>query len=253
VDYNRSFFANAARPSGYFETPEEISQDQADAIKAAWDSNTGTSSGKVAVLENGLKYTPLAMKSSDAQMLETLKWNQEDIARAFGVPAWLIGAGTEPTATNAELRMRGYYSQCLQVRIEAIELLLDEALGFLDKPAEGIEFDLEPLLRMDTKTRYEAHKVGIGSAFMTPNEARAKEGLRPKKGGDALYLQQQNYSLEALAKRDAKPDPFASAAPKPAPGADKPDDEPDAEQDATADDVDKALTAALQSAFAPLA
>jgi hypothetical protein len=55
---------------------------------------------------------------------------------------------------------------------------------------------------------------------MSPNEGRAKFDLKPVAGGDNPYLQQQNYSLEALAKRDAQADPFAPntpPAPKPAP------------------------------------
>lgn len=240
VTYNASFFSNQARPSGVLESPEEIDQAQADALKAQCDTFTSTNSGKVAVLEHGIKYVPLSMKSTDAQMMETLKFSQEDVARAFGVPAWLIGAGTEPTAANAELRMRGYYSQCLQVRMESIELLLDEALGFLDKPTEGLEFDTETLLRMDSATRIKTWGEAIARAIMTPNEARAKEGLKPKPGGDALYMQQQNFSLEALQKRDAKDDPFASAKPA-APPAAEPGDEP-----ATAEDVEKAITDAVR-------
>lgn len=247
VSYNASFFANQARPSGVIEAPEEITAEQATEIKTAWNSFTETNSGKVAVLENGLKYAPLAMNSTDAQMLETLKWNTEDIARAFGLPGWLIGAGTEPTAANAELRMRGYYSQCLQVRMEAIELLLDEGLGLLDKADIGIEFDTEPLLRMDSKARWDMYKTAIGTAGMTPNEARAREGMRPKPGGDALYLQQQNYSLEALAKRDAKPDPFATAKPPAPPAAAGSDDEPADDGEASEADLAKAISEALRA------
>ncbi len=48
------------------------------------------------------------------------------------------------------------------------------------------------------------------NTLLTPNEARKRENLPPLAGGDALYLQQQNYSLEALSRRDAREDPFAS-------------------------------------------
>ncbi|MDH4651202.1 portal protein, partial [Escherichia coli] len=51
----------------------------------------------------------------------------------------------------------------------------------------------------------------VKNTLLTPNEARKRENLPPLAGGDALYLQQQNYSLDALSRRDAREDPFASA------------------------------------------
>jgi len=64
---------------------------------------------------------------------------------------------------------------------------------------------------MDTATLVTTIKDSVGAGVMAPNEARAKFDLRPVPGGDAPYMQQQNYSLEALAKRDAQADPFAPA------------------------------------------
>jgi phage portal protein BeeE len=46
---------------------------------------------------------------------------------------------------------------------------------------------------------------------MAPDEARFRANLPAVPGGAYPYLQQQNYSLEALAKRDAN-DPFAKPA-----------------------------------------
>lgn len=235
-EYSASFFTNRAMPSGVLEVPEGLTTEQAADVRDKWQTYTGTNSGKVAILEGGLKFVPLSMKAVDAQMLEQLRYNQEDIARAFGVPAWKIGAGPMPTANNAELSERGYYSQTLQVLIEQIELLLDEALGLADNLSLGVEFDLRGLLRMDASSRFRTYKEGVSAGILAPNEGRAEEGLPPVPGGDTPYLQQQNFSLAALAKRDAKADPFASSGgPKPAtapgtePGAGPPSDDADGE------------------------
>jgi hypothetical protein len=67
-----------------------------------------------------------------------------------------------------------------------------------------VELDLEGLLRMDSATRYKAHSDGIAGGWLAPNEARECEDLPPIPGGETPYLQQQNYSLAALAKRDNK-------------------------------------------------
>src|SRR5262249_49102131 len=75
------------------------------------------------------------------------------------------------------------------------------------------QFDTDNLLRMDTATLVTTIKDAVGAGVMAPNEGRQKFDLKPVTGGESPYLQQQNYSLQALAKRDAQADPFAPATP----------------------------------------
>ena len=63
---------------------------------------------------------------------------------------------------------------------------------------------------------------------MAPNEARAKLDLPPVAGGASPYLQQQNYSLAALDKRDSLDDPFKPATPPPPPAGQNTPPAPDA-------------------------
>jgi hypothetical protein len=81
----------------------------------------------------------------------------------------------------------------------------------------GTELDLDGLLRMDAAAQYKTYGDGIQAGLLAPNEGRRKLDLAPLAGGDTAYLQQQNYSLSALSKRDALADPFgvASAAKPP--------------------------------------
>jgi phage portal protein BeeE len=105
--------------------------------------------------------------------------------------------------------------------------LLDHELGLGGwGTGLGTEFDTDNLLRMDSMTAITAIRDAIGAGVMAPNEGRARLDLKPVTGGDSPYLQQQNFSLAALAKRDAQADPFAPNTPAlPAP-AEEPDDEP---------------------------
>ena len=154
----------------------------------------------------------------DAQLIEQLKWSAEVVCSAFHVPAYKVGVGSAPSYNNIEALNQQYYSQCLQKLFESIEELLDIGLGLRAHAAHeyGVEFDLDNLLRMDTATRVKTLADGIKGAVLKPNEARANMNLPPVEGGDEVYLQQQNYSLAALAKRDAKDDPFASPTAAPA-------------------------------------
>jgi HK97 family phage portal protein len=179
-------------------------------LKTEWEANySGSNLGRLAVLGDNLKYEPMTIPAEQAQMLQQLDWTVNDAARAFHVPLYKIGAGETPTNENVEALNQQYYSDCLQLHLEAIELCLDEGLAVPQDNA--VEFDLDGLLRMDKTSQMEMLKTGTGASIIAPNEARKKLNLRKLPGGDTVYMQQQNYSMEALAKRDSKPDPFSSA------------------------------------------
>jgi len=207
------FFDNMSRPSGALSAPGTISDETAGRIKKAWEENYGGPNfGRLAVLGDGLKYEAMTIPAGEAQLIEQLKWTVEDVARCFHVPLFKLG-GPEPVRVSVESLNQTYYSDCLQTLIESVEACLDDGLAL--PGGYHTEFDLEGLMRMDTATRYDTKSKAIQGGWMSPNEARAGENMQPVAGGDSPYLQQQNYSLAALAKRDAKADPFAGAAPKP--------------------------------------
>lgn len=226
-------FGNGANPGGVLTAPGAIKDETAGRIKAYWDQNfTGDNVGKVAVLGDGLKYEPMVMKFVDAQVIEQLKWTGEQICSAFHVPAYMVGAGPMPNYNNIEALNQQYYSQCLQKLAEDIELCLDEGLGLTDGDVAakryGTEFDTDDLLRMDTSTLLQTLRDGVG--YYTPNEGRQKLNLRPIVGGDTVYRQQQDFSIEALNRRDeqaAAPGTDADTATDPAAGATTPEPEPE--------------------------
>lgn len=247
-------FTNGARPGGVLTAPGAISDATAQRLKAYWDENfTGENAGRIAVLGDGLAYSQMTLTAVDTQLIEQLKWNDATIAGCFGVPAYMINAGNAPAYNNVEALNQQYYSQCLQTHIEAIELLLDEGLGMTtsDGRTLGAEFDLDDLLRMDTATKVKTAVEGLKGVF-TPNEARRKFDLPGLAGGDVVYLQQQNFSLEALAKRDGKEDPFGTATPAPtapAAGEDEPA-EPDDEAEPEAEEGERSMRIMRAAAMA---
>ena len=225
-----AFFANGSTPGGVLTTPGAISQDTALRLKTYWEEQySGSSTGKIAVLGDGLKYEPMTVKAVDAQLIEQLKWTADVVCSAFHVPPYMIGVGPMPNYNNIEALSQQYYSQCLQALIEALELALDEGLE-LPKPY-GVECDLDVLLRMDTATKVQATSQAIGAGFMSPNEARAKFDLKPVEGGDTPYLQQQNYSLAALNRRDES----VGTTPEPGPVPPELESDETEDEDETAD------------------
>ena len=225
-----SFFANGSQPGGILTAPGAIDQATADRLKAHWDSNyTGKNRGKVAVLGDGLKFEAMAAKATDSQLIEQLKWSAEVVCSTYHVPSYMVGVGQAPAYNNIEALNSQYYTQCLQILLESIELCLDEGLGTGE--TLGTEFDLDQLLKMDSATMMEV--LDKSSGKLTPNEQRKKLGLKPVAGGNSPMLQQQNFSLEALAKRDQQTDPFGTA-PAPSPVEPPANDNADAEAKAQA-------------------
>ncbi len=213
------FFENMSQPGGVLTAPGEISDENALRAKEYWEQNfTGANAGKVAVLGDGLTYTPMTIKPVDAQLVDQMKLSAEQICGTYHVPAYMVGAGPVPAASNIESLRLDYYQRCLQSIIEGIENSLDDGLGLgimKDGRTFGVELDLDALLRMDSKTLAEVESIKVGSAISKPDESRRKFNLPPVEGGDACYLQQQNFSLAALAKRDAGADPFRTSKPEP--------------------------------------
>ena len=207
------FFQNMSRPSGVLTAPGQISDITAKRLKEHWESNfSGENIGKVAVLGDALKYESMTVNANDSQLVEQLKLSAEQVCSTFHVPAYMVGAAPAPAYNNVEALNQQYYSQCLQSLIESIEALQDEGLGLPYVPGKtlGTEFDLDGLLRMDSATQIDALNKAVGGGWMEPNEARKVRNLKPAAGGNTPYLQQQNYSLAALAKRDALDDPFGT-------------------------------------------
>lgn len=216
-----NFLKNQANPGGILTAPGAITQLTVDNLKEYFSTNfSGAGAGKIAVVGDGLKFERLAMSSADAQLIQHLRWSAENICAVYHVPSYMI-IGTTP-GSNVEAMKEQYYSQCLQVLIAQMQECLD--LG-LDVPEdESIELDQYELLRGDMTSRFNAYDKAIKGSFMTINEARAREDLEPKEGGDTIWMQQQNYSLEALSERD-RTNPLGLPVPAPGTVQEEPEDE----------------------------
>lgn len=214
INSSTYFFGNGSTPGGVITAPGAISKESADRIKAYWETGfTGSNAGKVAVLADNMTFEQLKVSAVDAQLIEQLKWSAEQICSVFHLPPYMVDVGPMPNYYNNTAALnKKYYLQCLQRHAEDIELLLDEGLRLTEGENAanryGTEFDIDDLSRMDPATMVQT--LDKGKNYFTPNEGRLKLGLRPVEGGDTVYRQQQDFSLEALSKRDAQPDPFVS-------------------------------------------
>ncbi|NHC02332.1 phage portal protein [Acinetobacter sp. 187] len=208
---SKTIFGNLSRPSGLLTAPGPISPEKAKQAGDSWNENySGQNIGKTAVVGDGLTYQSISMTASDSQTIEQLKMSNEIICSVLHVPAFKVGYGTIPAGQKVGDLNEIYFSDCLQSPVEAIENLLDDAFDLKDRNLE-VFLDVDALLRMDKETKMAIQERGVKASIFTPNEAREAFDLPPLPGGDTVYMQQQNYSLEALGKRDQKEDPFGKS------------------------------------------
>lgn len=174
-DYSANWFEESGVPSGVLKSDQVLAPDQATAAKNAWNATAGAKNG-VAVLGQGLSYAPIFLSPSDAQFIESQNFNVTQVARLFGVPSSLMLAdagGSSMTYQNVEQDWIGY------IRFSLMSYLIEIEQGLTTLLPRGQEahFNIEALLRSDTLTRYNAHKLGIEAGFLTIEEVRAIEGL----------------------------------------------------------------------------
>jgi HK97 family phage portal protein len=212
-----TFFVNQARSSFILGTDQQMNSDQNDALREKLSTRIGgMNEGMPLVLSNGLKPYPLSTSAVDAQLAELLKMSAANIALAHRIPLQVLGLG-ESTYANVEILNQAWLASGLGFVLNHIETAFDILFGLAGPPVEYTELDTKVLLRSAFRERIEGLARGVGAGIFAPDEARNSEDLPTVPGGSMPYLQQQNYSLEALSKRDSQDDPFGTAKPPPAP------------------------------------
>lgn len=199
-----AMFGNSINPSGILSTRPEVrlSKEQRENLeKALAEKHAGAvRRGAPMVVDNGMTWTQLSINPHDAEMLETRKFNGEQVCRLFGVPPAMVGYGDKASnwGTGKEVDVLGFQKFTLRKRLKRIEQALAKQLVPLaQRRAEGltIEFNFEGLLRGDTASRYDAYERAIRMGIATRNEVRALENLPPIEGGDVVTVQMQDVPL----------------------------------------------------------
>lgn len=190
-EYGAKFFANGAAPSGVLEHPGTIKDPQR--VREAWQSQFGGSqnSGKIAVLEEGMKYTPISISPEQAQFLETRKFQINEIARIFRVPPHMVGDLEKSSFSNIEQQSLEFVKYTLDpwvIRWE--QSIMRSLLTTKEKKTYFVKFNVEGLLRGDYQSRMNGYATARQNGWMSANDIRELENLDriPAEAGGDLYL-----------------------------------------------------------------
>ena len=177
-EYGAKFYANGAAPSGVLEHPGVL-KDPAK-VRDSWNAAFGGSSNshKVAVLEEGLKYTPISISPNEAQFLETRKFQIDEIARIFRVPPHMVGDLEKSSFSNIEQQSLEFVKYTLDPWVVRWEQSLSRALlSPEEKKTYFFKFNVDGLLRGSYHERMQGYSIGIQNGFMCPNDVRELENL----------------------------------------------------------------------------
>ena len=190
-EYGAKFFANGAQPSGVLEHPGTLKDPKR--VRESWQSTFGGShnANKVAVLEEGMKYTPISISPEQAQFLETRKFQINEIARIFRVPPHMVGDLEKSSFSNIEQQSLEFVKYTLDPWVSRWEQSMARALLTPEeKKLYVMKFNVDGLLRGDYQSRMSGYAVGRQNGWMSANDIRELENLDriPEELGGDLYL-----------------------------------------------------------------
>ena len=190
-EYGAKFFANGAQPSGVLEHPGTL-KDPAK-VRESWQSTFGGSrnANKVAVLEEGMKYTPISISPEQAQFLETRKFQVNEIARIFRVPPHMVGDLEKSSFSNIEQQSLEFVKYTLDPWVCRWEQSIMRRLFTPEeKKKYYVKFNVDGLLRGDYQSRMNGYAIGRQNGWMSANDIRELENLDriPAEDGGDLYL-----------------------------------------------------------------
>ena len=200
-DRVKALASNGFKPTGVLTIDKLLKPEQREQIRNQFADLASGSGDPLRVLEAGMAYQQISMNPKDVQLLETRRFQIEDIARFFGVPSVLINDTSASTTwgSGIEQIVQGFYKLGLRPYLERYEASIHNSLlSPADRRNYEFEFDFGALLRGDELTRFQSYKEAINAGFKTINECRQSEGLYPIDGGDRAYLQAQMTPITDL-------------------------------------------------------
>jgi HK97 family phage portal protein len=212
--YGARLFGSGTLMGGIVTTDQKLDKDQADTIKARWrDKLTGLAKAhEVAVLDNGLKFTPLGIPPEDAQFLMTREFSVSEIARLYGVPPHLLMQVEKTTTWGSGIAEQSlsFVRYTLSQWTARFEQRITKRLC---KPGQYAEFDNSQLLRGDVAARYSSYGNATMAGWLCPNEVRIMEGKVPigAQPPDGYDPHDPQYGLWSYSAVPDKPNPALAA------------------------------------------
>lgn len=175
--YSQRYFNGGAIPPAYIESDNvDLTQEEANAMKSAWLQSYGGINMTPPVFNASTRIKTIAANARDSQLVESRQYSLTEIANMIGLPAYYLGApNSSRTYSNVSEENLQLVRWSLMPWISRIEAKLTDYIP----RGQVVKFNVDALLRPDTKSRYEAHAIAIDKGFLTVDEVRELENREP--------------------------------------------------------------------------
>jgi len=209
-EYGSRFFSNGATPSGVLTHPNTVKNPAA--LRESWNAAYGGSanSGKVAILEENMKFERISMPNNEAQFLESRKFQVAEICRIYRVPPHLVGDLEHATFSNIEHQSISFAMHTIRPWLVRIEQAMNKTLfPEREKGDFYVRFNIDGLMRGSYKERMDGYAIGRQNGWLSANDIRELENMNPlsDEDGGNEYMVNGNMIPITAARKGKDTDP----------------------------------------------
>ena len=206
-EYGSKVFGNGATPAGVLTHPNRLKDPEK--LRNAWNAAYGGSAnaGKIAILEEGMKFERISMPNSEAQFLETRKFQVSEICRIYRVPPHMVGDLEHATFSNIEHQSISFAVHTIRPWLVRIEQSMNKALFSENERGKYfVKFNMDGLMRGDYKSRMEGYAIARQNGWMSADDIRGLENLNPigaAKGGEEYLVNGNMIPIKQAGQKNA--------------------------------------------------
>lgn len=188
-EFMAKLFSNGTLLSGVLQTEQRLDEDDADALKKRWREKLAglNNAHDVAVLDSGLKFEPMSMPNTDAQVLETRTFGVTELSRFFGVPPFLMFEMQKSTSWGTGLEQQATGFVVFDLHPNWLAPTEGRITKELTPPGTTARYDVSGIMRGDSKSRSQFYTAMWNVGALNSNEIRAAENKAPYDGGDEYH------------------------------------------------------------------
>ncbi len=202
--FEGGFYKNNAMLTGILETPSQLNEEAKKKIKSEWRNlySGSSNAGDIAILDVGFKFNPISIPIKDMEFIASRKMNKTEIATIFDVPLYMLNEFENAKFNNVEQQNIRYLNDVLQPTITLIEEELNYKLFTISESKKYyVKFNLNSMLRADSKTRAEYYKSMIETGVMSINTVCSLEDLdNIGEIGDKHFMSLNYTTLDTIEK-----------------------------------------------------
>jgi HK97 family phage portal protein len=239
--YGSTYFSRGPMPGGIISIPGKPTEDERKQLLASFQKHYGGSqnAGRVVLMSAGMTFTPLAVSNQDAEFLLSRGYQDEQIAKIFGVPPSLIGIQGKSSYASQEQDSIMFVRNCLSPMAARFEQEVNRKL--LWRTSKHVRLDLTHLQLGDSASQATMISTLVTCGVLQINEARARYDLNPVELGDTNLVQGAQVTLERAVEGDPVP-PLPSLSAVPPSQDEEVDEEPTEDEEAQDEAVARLLT-----------